>query len=111
VQIASFEEQVASLLAERDAARAEGAALAADLEELRGENAELISEQEALQLALAQRTRRDRRTDRGRAAGRCTARGANGADRGSSQPRGRRATARSPMRWRGWMIGPQRLRS
>ena len=53
-RIATFEEQVATLLSERDAARAEGVALTADLEALQGENATLISEQEALQLALAQ---------------------------------------------------------
>ncbi len=45
-QIASFEEQVASLLAERDTALG----TVADLE---GQNAELMSEQEALNLALA----------------------------------------------------------
>lgn len=52
-RISSFEEQVASLLAQRDEARAAESALAADLDELRGENAELISQQEALRLALA----------------------------------------------------------
>lgn len=46
-RIASFEEQVASLLTQRDTAIAEGEALAVERETL-------ISEQEALQLALAQ---------------------------------------------------------
>ncbi|MDJ0640079.1 MAG: peptidoglycan -binding protein [Paracoccaceae bacterium] len=52
--IASFEEQVATLLAERDDARAEGTRLAATLEDLEAAQARLITEQEAMQLALAQ---------------------------------------------------------
>ena len=51
--IASFEEQVASLLAQRDDARAEGARLAANVEELEAAQERLITEQEAAQLALA----------------------------------------------------------
>ncbi|NRA98329.1 MAG: peptidoglycan -binding protein [Rhodobacteraceae bacterium] len=53
-RIASFEEQVAGLLAERDAAIAQGTELAANIEDLEAAQARLISEQEALQLALAQ---------------------------------------------------------
>ena len=53
-RIASFEEQVAGLLAERDAALAEGAQLAANIDDLEAAQSRLISEQEALQLALAQ---------------------------------------------------------
>lgn len=52
-RIADFEAQVASLLAERDAARDEGAALRADLNALEAEKTELLSAQEQLQLALA----------------------------------------------------------
>ena len=48
-----FEAQVASLLAERDAARTEGASLAVNLEALRDANDELISQRQALELALA----------------------------------------------------------
>ena len=52
--IATFEERVATLLAERDDARALGAELAANIEDLEAARATLISEQEAMQLALAQ---------------------------------------------------------
>src|SRR5690606_3628237 len=52
-RIASIEEQVATLLAGRDAARDEGAALTADLAQLDAARTRLVSEQEALQLALA----------------------------------------------------------
>ena len=52
-RITSFEAQVATLLSERNAARAEGVALTADLDALQGANTRLISQQEALQLALA----------------------------------------------------------
>lgn len=52
-RITDFEAQVASLLAERDAARDEGAALRADLNALEAEKTELLSAQEQLQLALA----------------------------------------------------------
>lgn len=51
--IASFEAQVASLIAERDAATARGAKLAANIEDLEAAEARLIDEREALQLALA----------------------------------------------------------
>ena len=51
--IASFEEQVASLLTQRDDAIAEGSRLAADLADLEAVQENLLSEQEALQLALA----------------------------------------------------------
>ncbi|MEO0944365.1 MAG: peptidoglycan-binding protein, partial [Pseudomonadota bacterium] len=51
--IASFEEQVASLLTQRDDALAEGSRLAADLADLEAVQQNLLSEQEALQLALA----------------------------------------------------------
>lgn len=53
-RISSFEAQVASLLAERDDALARGDALAASLDEVEAANARLITEQEALNLALAQ---------------------------------------------------------
>lgn len=52
-RIASFEEQVASLLAERDAARGEAAQLSASVTELQAAEARLISEAEAMRLALA----------------------------------------------------------
>ncbi len=51
--IASFEDRVATLLAQRDDARAEGTRLAADVAELEAAQERLISEQEAAQLALA----------------------------------------------------------
>ena len=51
--IASFEQQVASLIAERDAALTEGAQLAAQIDDLEAAKAQLITEQEAAQLALA----------------------------------------------------------
>jgi len=52
-RIASFEAQVASLLAERDAARGEAGALSASLADLEAAQARLITEKEALDLALA----------------------------------------------------------
>ena len=52
-RITDFEAQVATLLAERDAARDEGALLRADLDALEAEKTELLSAQEQLQLALA----------------------------------------------------------
>jgi chemotaxis protein MotB len=52
-QIASFEAQVATLLAERDTARGEASALTASVADLEAAQRRLISEQEALQLALA----------------------------------------------------------
>ena len=52
--IATFEAQVATLLAERDDALAEGTRLTATVEGLEAARTELISEQEAMQLALAQ---------------------------------------------------------
>jgi len=51
--ITGFEAQVASLLAERDAARVEGDALTQRLADADAERSKLISDQEALQLALA----------------------------------------------------------
>ncbi len=53
-RIASFEAQVATLLAERDAARGDVGRLTASVADLEDAQARLISEQEALQLALAQ---------------------------------------------------------
>lgn len=52
-QIASFESQVASLLSERDTALAQSDQKSATIAELEAANARVISEQEALQLALA----------------------------------------------------------
>ena len=52
-RIADFERQVLALIAERDTARGEGARLAASLADLEAARATLLSEQEALQLALA----------------------------------------------------------
>lgn len=52
-QITSFEAQVATLLSERDQALAEGVALSATVEGLEAARAKLISDQEALNLALA----------------------------------------------------------
>ncbi|SMR70705.1 chemotaxis protein MotB [Aliiroseovarius halocynthiae] len=52
-QITSFEAQVATLLSERDKALAEGVALSATVEDLENAQAKLISDQEALNLALA----------------------------------------------------------
>lgn len=51
--ITSFEAQVASLLSERDAARGEAGRLTASLAEVEAARAQLISEQEALNIALA----------------------------------------------------------
>ncbi len=51
--IADFEDRVATLLAQRDNALAEGERLAANIEELEDAQTRLISEQEAVQLALA----------------------------------------------------------
>jgi chemotaxis protein MotB len=52
--IASFEDQVATLLAQRDDALAANERLTASVEELEAARTQLISEQEAMQLALAQ---------------------------------------------------------
>ena len=52
-KITSFEAQVATLLAERDASRGEGARLTVALADLEAARTELVSEQEALNLALA----------------------------------------------------------
>ncbi|MBS9717219.1 peptidoglycan -binding protein [Pseudohalocynthiibacter aestuariivivens] len=52
-RITSFEAQVATLLAERDNALERGDVLSVAVEELEAARAELISDQEALQLALA----------------------------------------------------------
>ncbi len=52
-RITSFESQVASLLAERDAARGQAASLTATVEDLRSAQSKLITEQQAMNLALA----------------------------------------------------------
>ncbi len=52
-RIASFEAQVATLLAERDAARGEVGTLTASVADLEAAQLRLISDEEALQLALA----------------------------------------------------------
>ncbi len=52
-RISSFEAQVASLLAERDAARGQVTTLTASVEDLKSAQARLITEQEAMNLALA----------------------------------------------------------
>ncbi|WP_456389844.1 peptidoglycan -binding protein [Profundibacter sp.] len=52
-QVTSFEAQVASLLSQRDAARGEGAALSEQLAAVDAKRAKLLTDQEALQLALA----------------------------------------------------------
>ena len=52
-RISSFETQVATLLAERDAARGQISSLTASVEDLKSAQARLISDQEALNLALA----------------------------------------------------------
>jgi len=52
-RIASFEAQVASLLAERDAARGEASTLSASLADLLAAQTRLITEKEALDIALA----------------------------------------------------------
>ena len=52
-RIASFEEQVASLLAERDAARGAASNLTASLTDLQAAQSKLITQKEALDLALA----------------------------------------------------------
>ncbi|WP_136682445.1 peptidoglycan -binding protein [Falsirhodobacter xinxiangensis] len=68
-RIASFEEQVASLLADRDSARGEVTALTATKTELEAAQARLISEQEALNLALAKaRTEVDAQAEQARLA-------------------------------------------
>ncbi|MGL6210669.1 MAG: peptidoglycan -binding protein [Paracoccaceae bacterium] len=68
-RIASFEAQVASLLAERDAARGQATALTASLADLETAQARLITEKEALDLALASaRTEIDAQTEAARLA-------------------------------------------
>ena len=52
-RIADFERQVLALVAERDAARGEGARLTATVAELEAARSQLITEQQAMQLALA----------------------------------------------------------
>ncbi len=52
-RITSFEAQVATLLTERDTARGEATALSASVADLQAAEKRLISEQEALQLALS----------------------------------------------------------
>lgn len=67
--IATFEDRVASLLGERDAALAEGVTLAAEIDDLEAARAQLITQQEADQLALAQaRTEIDSQTEAARLA-------------------------------------------
>ena len=51
--IASFEDRVATLLTQRDTALADGERLAATVQELETARTELLTEQEAMQLALA----------------------------------------------------------
>jgi len=68
-RIASFEAQVASLLADRDSARGEAATLSASLGDLQSAQARLITEKEALDLALAKaRTEIDAGTEAARLA-------------------------------------------
>jgi len=68
-RIASFEAQVAGLLAERDAARGQAATLQASLADLNAAQARLITEKEALDLALARaRTEVDAQTEAARLA-------------------------------------------
>ena len=52
-RITDFESQVAALIAERDSARGEGERLAASVDELEKARTELMTQQEALNLALA----------------------------------------------------------
>ncbi|MFN3936379.1 MAG: peptidoglycan -binding protein [Gemmobacter sp.] len=52
-RIADFERQVLALIAERDSARDEGARLAGELDGLEAERTRLMTEAEAMQLALA----------------------------------------------------------
>ena len=67
--ISSFEAQVASLLSQRDQAQALGETLTAKLSELDAQHSKLISDQEALQLALAKaRTEVDSQTEQARLA-------------------------------------------
>jgi len=66
-RIGSFEAQVASLLAERDTARGEASALTASLADLQAAEARLITEKEALDLAVARaRTEIDAATEAAR---------------------------------------------
>jgi chemotaxis protein MotB len=68
-QIASFEAQVATLLAERDDARGNVATLTASVADLEAARAKLITEQEALQLAIAKaRTEIDQGAEQARLA-------------------------------------------
>ncbi|WP_151717838.1 peptidoglycan -binding protein [Gemmobacter serpentinus] len=68
-RIASFEAQVASLIAERDAAKGEAQALTASVTELQAAQQKLLTEQEALNLALAKaRTEIDAQTEAARLA-------------------------------------------
>ncbi|MFN4057409.1 MAG: peptidoglycan -binding protein [Roseinatronobacter sp.] len=68
-RITSFEAQVAALLGERDLAQARGDQLAADLAEVEAARQVLLSEQDALQLALARlRTELDAETEAARLA-------------------------------------------
>ena len=52
-RIASFEAQVATLLADRDAARGQASALTAQVSDLTADGAKLLTEKQALDLALA----------------------------------------------------------
>jgi chemotaxis protein MotB len=68
-RIASFEAQVASLLAERDAARGQVGTLTASVEELKAAQSRLMTEKEALDLALAKaRTEIDKSAEEARLA-------------------------------------------
>lgn len=68
-RITSFESQVASLLAERDAARGQVSSLTASVQDLKSAQARLISEQEAMTLAIAKaRDEIDARTEAARLA-------------------------------------------
>ncbi len=68
-RITSFEAQVATLLADRDAARGQVASLTASVEDLKSAQAKLISDQEAMTLALSKaRDEIDARTEAARLA-------------------------------------------
>lgn len=68
-RIASFEAQVASLIADRDAAKGEAATLTASVADLQAAQQKLLTDQEALNLALAKaRTEIDAQTEAARLA-------------------------------------------
>ena len=74
-RITSFEAQVATLLAERNEARALGETLAASIEDLEAANARLITDQGSAATGAGFGPRRDRRPGRNRATCRRPARG------------------------------------